>query len=559
MSGGLDERVKNALLDLPDDVLSTVVFTTPWQPPFGRNEHSDADGFAIPGRSPSLYKKLSREEIQEECFNKVHSNPLVNTSIRGTTGRIAGLGFETTSYVFEIDEAIKSIFNDPRNRLYYFWPKFIARSSIEGELFLSLTVHDDGFVEVDFIDPANISGGGTDDTGIIFHPRKTLMPLFYNITWKDGENGAEKKEQVPSIFIARYPDLINVAKGCDGYEIEMQANSRAAKGDKKFKHLGEFRRFIVSWDKGFVTRRAVAYMRTVLEWLNLYENLKKYEIDHKKSAGAYAWVFTFEDIKSFKNWMALSDTEKEQSAIFAPSKPGQKMILPPGLKAELKSPQLPQISDSDTDILEMSVAGLNEPADVSTGSAKGTYGNIKASRGPFADRTSDEIAAHDSVFINDFWGSIFFLKSAVSSFPKHFGVKECVGFKNKKPIFKTIKRRPEELIEVTHPVSEMIDFESRSKGLLGSKHGPVSETVGRPSSEISKGLGFGGYGAARRRKATEDDQFPDLVYNLDAEALQEKTEGENGESGQTPGDEKAPKAKSKKTKKQAGSKGDGAE
>jgi hypothetical protein len=37
-------------------------------------------------------------------------------------------------------------------------------------------------------------------------------------------------------------------------------------------------------------------------------------------------------------------------------------------------------------------------------------------------------------------------------------------------------------------------------------------------------LGFGGYGRRRLRKAMEDERYSKLVYTLDAELLQEKTE-----------------------------------
>ena len=86
--------------------------------------------------------------------------------------------------------------------------------------------------------------------------------------------------------------------------------------------------------------------------------------------------------------------------------------------------------------------------------------------------------------------------------------------------------RPEFLVDVTYPVSEMIDTEARSKGLLGAKHGPVAETLGIPNSEVAKRLGFGGYDRLRLQKATEDERYPELVYNIDAESIQETIEGE---------------------------------
>jgi hypothetical protein len=197
-----------------------------------------------------------------------------------------------------------------------------------------------------------------------------------------------------------------------------------------------------------------------------------------------------------------------------------------GTRCLFKNPQLPNISDSDSDIREMITSGLNEAADVTTGTASGTFASIKATRGPMGDRISDEVAYFERFLRFDFWGSIFFLKSAIGAFPETISIKEAVDFKGGKPKFKTIARRPEKLIDFSFPISETIDYESRAKAFLGSKHGPMNETVKLPNQDLSNQLGFGGYGRRRLRKATEDERYPKLVYTLDAESLQEKTEGE---------------------------------
>ena len=105
-------------------------------------------------------------------------------------------------------------------------------------------------------------------------------------------------------------------------------------------------------------------------------------------------------------------------------------------------------------------------------------------------------------------------------------MREAVAFKNKKPVFRNIEKPPEALIDISFPVSETIDFEGRARGLLGVKHGPIAETVGVSNEEIAEKLGIGGYTRSRLKKATEDDTFPKLVYTLDAESLQERTEAE---------------------------------
>ena len=357
------------------------------------------------------------------------------------------------------------------------------------------------------------------------------MPLFYIV---DGDNLMEK-EAIPSIFIARYPELLEIVRKMSDFDLKMSNTSKSRK--HIFRQFKGYYRFVVAWDKGFVTRRAVSHLRTVLEWLNHYENLKKYEIDHKKSSGAYLWVFTIKDPRAFRLWLAMSDEDKRKTGIMAKKTPGSSLVLPPGMEVDVVNPNLSPIKEQDTDIMEMVTSGMNEAADVTTGTAKGTFASIRASRGPMSDNISDEIAYFDRWWRHDFWGSVFFLKSAVSDFPTSFPVTEVIGFEpvkkpdaNKeqepKPIVRTVRYRPEQLIDVAYPVSEMLDLESRTKALLGVKHGPIAETVGIPNSEVARRIGIGGYGKARLRKATEDLTYPKLVYNLDAESLQEKSEAE---------------------------------
>ena len=82
------------------------------------------------------------------------------------------------------------------------------------------------------------------------------------------------------------------------------------------------------------------------------------------------------------------------------------------------------------------------------------------------------------------------------------------------------------MIDISYPISEIADFDARAKGLLGVKHGPISDTLGIPNEQIAGSLGFGGYGRSRLRKATEEENYPKLIYTMDAEALQETLEGE---------------------------------
>jgi len=533
-----DEFTKE-LEKVPDEVLQRISFSMPWQySEYGEeSRHQDEDGFPVVSGGPKDDTSLNRETLQHECFVKFHRNPHVNTSIRGLVGRLTGLGFETSSEIWDIQQVIEEIEEDQRNRLYNFWPKFVGRHHIEGELYLGLTPHLDGFVEVDFFDPSVINFGGDDNTGIIYHSMKSHMPLFYNIS----VNGTQKY-QIPSIFIARYPDLVDDARKSKWFKPEFQKNVRSRR--HIYRKFGGYTQFIISWDRGFMSRRAISYLRTVLEWLNHYENLKKYEIDHKKSSGAYVWVFSFEDMKAFRQWLALTDDEKRKTAVGAKLTPGGRLILPPGMTVEAKTPSLTQIKDQDTDIMQMIASGLNEPEDILVGTSKAPFASVKASRGPFSDRNSDEIAYFDRFLKHDFWGNVFWLRAQMNGFPETFKIKKAIAWKDKKPEFKKVPRRPEQLIEIAYPISDVIDLDSRTKAMLGVKHGPLSEQLGIPNREVANRLGIGGYGKARLEKATEDDRYPELDYELGVDT------GGRMEAGQEPASKVKktnPKLKRRKT------------
>lgn len=527
---------KITLDQIPDEYLEaiarefpTINMSVPWQYDSGTGTYrgSGGSGFTDPDGAPIHIgsdkddPSLTREYLQEQCWLKFQRTPQVNTAIRGQVGRMSGYGFEVSSDIAEIQEAIEEIELDPRNRLYNYWPKYVARSIIEGELRLCATVHDDGFIEIDFIDPVCVqSGSVTDGSGIIYHPNKTSMPLIYCI--RDDDPLKQIDEQIPSIFIARYPELMAVAKKQPGFDADKLKASRRP----KFKSIGGFKRFIIEWDKSYITKRNIGHVRTILEWLNYWENLKKYEIDHKKSSGAYVWVFQFTDIRSWIEWMRMSDADRAKTGIALAKTPGGSLVLGPNMEVKCMNPNLPKISDSDTDILQQVISGLNEPEDVATGQSKGTFASVKASRGPMSDRVSDEISYFEKFLRHDFWGSIFFLKSKVSKFPEIFTVEEAVTFKDQEPQFKKVKKRPEMLMDINFPMSEVNDAEARARAFFGSKHASLHDTAGVPLSELVKKMGFGNFRKLRLQYETEKKKYPELPLAMDAESAQERLQAE---------------------------------
>ena len=526
------KTVEDYVNELPDSVLSKLTFSVPWQYDTGTYGYPDPDGFV---QNPSTIKEdteSNRQKLQKACWDRSISNPQINTNVRRLMGRLAGNGFGVQCEIPKIQALIEEIELDYRNRLYLYYPKFVARATIEGELFNLLTLHEDGFVETDFVDPTSVYDSQIEG-GIIFHPTKTTMPLFYAVSW---DGSGSNTELIPSIFVARNPKLEESAIYHHGYSREKTAKSRES--SPKYSKLGGFSRFITSWDRSFITQRNVSYLRTTIKWLNHYENLKLYEIDHKKSSGAYLWTIEMADPKTFRQWLALSDEDKRKTGIMAKKTPGSTLILPPGMKLIAVNPQLPKISDSDTDILAMVSAGLNEPEDVTMGSSKSSFSSVKASRGPMSDRDSDEINWWEKYLRYDFWGSIFFLRSSIrEDFPETFQVKEAIRFEETgetddqedpivEPVMKNVARKPEQLIEINFPVSEVTEIESRARAYLGVKHGSVADTLHIPRKEIAKRLGFNNYYRLQLQHATEGKKYPKFIDNLDQESVQESTEAE---------------------------------
>jgi len=487
----------------------------------------DADGFPVVS-SESLH---NLQTLQAECWNKAESNPQINSHVRDIMGRMAGWGFGFSSERSKVQEVIDEIMEDPRNDLYQNFPKFVARTEIEGELFLMFTLHNNGFIEVDFISPSMIGNGGDKHSGIIFHPMKQSFPLFYVVNFenlKDGRGSSSEQVLVPSINIAYYPELEKDVKSHASFDVEKLKLSKADKPDNKpYKQIGGYKRFMVHWNKGFMTYRNVSHIRTTIEWVNYYEALKKYEIDHKKSSGAYLWVIEMEDIQAFRRWLGMSEEERRKTGIMQTKDPGGTLVLPPGMKLTVQNPKLNSISDQDNDIMQMVSSGLQKPQDVMLGDYRSTYASVKASQGPQGDRINDELHYFKLFLTYSFWRPVLYLRSVLrDDFKFYRYVKDVVRFESNEPVMGRKKKPVYKFVDICLPVSRLEDVESIAKAYLGAKHASVIDVLGVPRREVARRMGFSNYASLRKEKAIEDEEFPETLSVYDQEAAQEKAESE---------------------------------
>jgi hypothetical protein len=548
----ISDMERGALVDrLSDDELQTLAssFAVSWSSPTRVDDAriTDEDGFPL----VNIDNMAGFSTMQKMCWEKFNENPQINSHVRDVMGALTGWGFSVCSDVEEIEEVITEISEDFRNELYKKMPKFAARSEIEGELFLALSLHEDGFTEVDFMEPSALTGNGDKASGIYFHPRKGTMPIFYEFVLKMAD-GSSKNVLIPSIYVAYEPKLADETILANKIDTKLFAYIKSP--SSKYKKIGGYKTFITSWDKGFLTKRNISHIKTTIKWLNHYTQLKEWEIDHKKSSGSYLWVAEMTDMKAFRTWLKMSDEERAATGLTSKKTPGGTIILPFGMKLSCVNPQLASITEQDTDIMHMVTSGLNKPEDMVTGQTKGdTFSGIKASRGPQADRMKDELAYWERFLRFDFWKAVFFLRSVMNTeFKLEYKIKKTVAFKNKKPVTKTVTKKAHELLEFSFPQSEIVDVEAKARAFLGVNHQSVCETLGIPKGIVAEKLGLTGYKNLRYAFQDEEDTLPELPLTAEiassaAETGQAFKTG-NSNQGNTPvkADPNAQPAKSNK-------------
>lgn len=544
-----DDSVLNALEQIPDDVLQRINFAMPWQEPSPEQVKEmyeargvDEDGFPIIGRIHG-YKNYAY--YQRLCLAKYEENPQISSHVREVIGNLTGAGFAVTSEVEEISDYLEELFSDPINNFYQSIPKFVGRAELEGELFLIYTIHKSGFIEVDFVDPGSLVGGDK-DTGILFHPTKENFPLAYIMQIE--YLGESKQVLVPSINIAYMPELaIELKKVLKDKKMKLDENYAKDTSPKFKKDFEGYFRFMVSWDKSLFEPRNVSHIKTTIKWLNYYEDLKKYEIDHKKSAGSYLWVAKFEDIKAFRLWLSLDEKERKKTGLLEKKAPGGTIILPPGMDFQCTNPNLQKISDQDTDILQMVISGLGKPEDLVTGTPRGTQSGIMAGRAPHSDRIANDIEFFRRFLQNVFFRALFHIAIKFGKLKEKYPVLKVTGYKKtnkqvirilddgqkeseKKEILEPIEKKKQAyahtLLEFGFPVSEMAATEGKARALLGVKHGSLVETLDLPREDIAKRLGFYNYRSLRLKRSEEQLKYPETLTDLYQEAIQERIEGE---------------------------------
>ena len=102
-------RKTNTSAEMTDEEVLEGQFSAPWNFDPDSSSYKDPDGFLVTASSDKDDPNATRQALQEYCWLKFNRNPQVNTSVRGTVGRMTGLGFEATSEIPQIQDVIDDV------------------------------------------------------------------------------------------------------------------------------------------------------------------------------------------------------------------------------------------------------------------------------------------------------------------------------------------------------------------------------------------------------------------------------------------------------------------
>lgn len=520
---------------------------------------------SITGESDKTEQEYDRTTINNEAWKKYKEDAFISSAIDRLAGRVFGRGFGISSHIYEIQEYIDELVESPINELYSGYLGFGIRKMVEYELFLRCTIHIDGFIEFDVIEPDDIKGiGDYCKHGIVHHKTKKTMPVWYRVKRTGLANNLKGSvtdsdfELIPSIYQVYIPEFSDVysveeLKGLNAIVPKKDdALFRKSKGNIKYKQ------YILNWKHGVKEIiRNVSKLRTIFEPLEDYKKNKRWRSDYMKALSSYFIFYEFEDKIAWYRWQALTADKKRETGLLQPLRPADRLLVPPGIKATIQSPQLPKLSGDDEDLLKWMATAANTPYDIFASDSKGpTYASTKSSRPFYMDYINDWQGFTEQFFIYDFFRFAFYVKSKLDKkFKYSYPVEICKGFKNKKPVFEMKKVPAYKLITCTFPDSQETALADVANGVLGSKRGDLTWHLGVSKKLQAKKLGIQNYQVELMKRAEEENQYPeDLVSNVgNSDMVYSNQDSQNNEgqsnNNQNNNDNKQDKSKQDKQQK----------
>ena len=371
----------NEGIEALNDQIQSITQTTPWQAKgVTTSVYSDINATDKKDIKPD---DASREQLQKLCWHKYRYFPGIHSSIEDKADLITGKGFGIYSTNAKIQGVIDDTIYSQRNQLFERIGEWPRRMLSEGELFLLNIIDTNGDTTTRIVEPDKLEGA-EEGSGLITDTDDVTKTLFYRYNKGNGDYVL-----IPSEEIIYNPELENKLNNTSNYDAEK--TKWAKSNDSVFKKFGGYYKYIIHWKNlsGISKiRRDTSSLRTIVEWANLYENSVKWGLDYKKAQSSYAIVLEFQDTPAGKYayniWLSMSEDEKKATGLAGALTPGSRIFLRPGVKMEIKSPNLSKGTGENLDLLNMVGAGARTPQDLMQGQSSGaTYASLKMSRNPF--------------------------------------------------------------------------------------------------------------------------------------------------------------------------------
>jgi len=497
---------------------------------------------SMAGESDKTESSFDRTTINDEAWKKYCEDAFVGSAIDRLAGRVMGRGFNISSHIYNIQEYIDELVDSPINELYSSYLGMGIRKMTEYELFLRCSIHNDGFIEFDVVEPNDIAGSGNLKHGILPHKTKATLPLWYRV--KKHQNLAlttvsnAEYELIPSIYHVYMPELANTYTDAELKGFAATPISKDPALEKRSKGSVLYRQYILSWRHGVKEiLRNVSKLRTIFEPLEDFKQNKRWRSDYMKALTSYFIFYEFTDKMSWYRWQSLTPEKKRETGLLQTLRPGDRLLLPPGIKGTIQNPNLPKLSGDDEDLLKWMATAANTPYDIFASDSKGpTYASTKSSRPFYMDYINDWQGFTETFFIMDFFRFAFWVKSKLDKRFKYlYPIEVCTGWNNREAKFETKKIPAYKLISCNFPASQEINLGDVANGVLGSKRGDLTWHLGISKEAQAEKLGIQNYKKQLMKRAEEEKMYPkELVSNVGNSDMVDSASNSNLDSKKNP-------------------------
>lgn len=438
---------------------------------------------------------------------------------------------------------MRDLFYSYRNKLYAKAVGWVIRMFAECELFLLLSIDEEGNTTVRALEPDRI--GNATDSGLITDPDDVTQTVFYKYS-------TSTDEFIPDARWIIEPDYMKERMKILGDKVDQKLINPITKGKGgKYNKIGGYRRFILHWKNltGIHEyKRDTASLSTVIEWINLLIKHIRWESDHKRALSAYTWEIKFSDEPagkvSWTMWNKMTPTEKDATNLTKPLSPGSRVFMMPGMGLKVYNPQIPSMSGSNQDLFNISGASARTPQDLFQGQTAGsTYASIKSTRPPLVAEIENIQNKFENFLRYEFLRVCFAAKLAMGGslvspkgkkykLPETYEVQWPTKIVKGKATFKKIDKELCEAAKFTFPSVQLdANPQERANMSLGSKHTGL-QGIGVSNETIAKLLGVSDLSRERKRKILEEMEYGESISGAEAEkGIEEEFKENKSESG----------------------------